>query len=172
MGALVKLIALQDKDPVSKAIGDISLHFCRQTIADDVPTLSMLTRTWINSGLHSGQAHGGDAYENGNEFLPQNHKENTILQYTRVLTSLGLFLVRGCITDVKGQDHFGISLNFFTDCQKNAALRLHDAVAVYIEDTDDVESANAAADALYNVAMSVWFAPLHPHDSSSWSTTW
>lgn len=172
MGALVKLVALQDKDPISKAIGELALRFCRQTIADDIPTLSMLTRTKINSGLRNGQAGGGDDYENGNEFLPQNHKENTILQYSRVLASLGLFLVRGCITDVKGQDHYGISLDFFTDCQKNAALRLHDAIAVYIKDKDDVESANAAGDALYKLAMSVWFAPLHPHDSSSWSTTW
>ncbi len=172
MGALVKLVALSAKDPVSKAIEDISLRFCQQVITDDVPTLSMLTRTRINSGLHNGQAHGGDPYENGNEFLPQNHKENTILQYTGVLASLGLFFVRGCITDVKGQDHYGVSLDFFTEPQRNAALQLHDAIAVYTEDTDDAESANAAADVLYNLAMSVWFAPLHPHDSSSWSTTW
>jgi len=165
MGALVTLITPRDKDPTSKAIGDIALRFCRRTITDDVPTLSMLTRTRIDSGLLNGQARG-------DEFLPQNNKGNTILRYSGVLASLGLFLVRGCVTDVKGQDYYGISLDFFTDCQKNAARRLHDAISGYIEDTNDAGSADAAADALYEIAMSVWFAPLHPHDSSSWSTTW
>jgi hypothetical protein len=172
MGALVGLVARQDKDPMSKAIGDISLRFCRRTIDDDIPALSMLTLMRINSGLRGGGAQGGDDYEHGNEFLPQNHKESTIMQYARVLASLGLFLVRACITDVNSQDHYGISLNFFTTDQKNAAFTLHEAVTVHIEDMDNAESANAAADALYELAMSVWFAPLHAHDSSSWSSTW
>lgn len=162
--ALVTLATLQEKDPLSKAMGDVSLHFCKRTIVNDIPTLSMLTRTRINSG----QVHVGDNC--GDEFWPQNHKESTVSQYSWVLASLGLFLVHGCITHAKGQDYH-ISLDFFNDCQRNAAVRLHRAVATYIEDMGSRESADSAAEALYELALSVLFTPLHTLGNSSWSTT-
>jgi len=90
-------------------------------------------------------------------------------QYLRVLTALALFLVRGCVTMGGSEDEYGVSLVFTPD-QRRTARDLHGALIAY--QNEESGAKDTAADALYDLAMSVWFAPADTVDSSSWFNAW
>lgn len=166
--ALVNLVAIDDKDTFCKAVSEISHYFCQRTIESDIKDLSLLTLELIN-GKHDSVQSPDSQGRQGTHFNPAIHQPKTREQYLKVLTRLALFLVRGCVIGDGSEDEYGIPL-VFTPGQQLAANTFHEAATAYVDKEPDAK--DHAADALYNLAMSVWFAPVDAIDSSSWSNAW
>jgi hypothetical protein len=164
----VNLVAIDDKDAFCKAVSEISHYFCQRTIETDIKDLSLLTLELIN-GKHDFVQSPDSQGQQGTHFNPAIHQRKTREQYLGVLTRLALFLVRGCVIGDGSEDEYGIPL-VFTPGQQLAANKFHEAVAAYVDKEPDAE--DHAADALYDLALSVWFAPVDAIDSSSWSNAW
>lgn len=178
-------MTINAKDPLCNAVSQISTYFCQRTIETDIPTLSLLVLEYIN-GKHDCIQNPDGERHHGTHFTPSMLKQSTqcVLlssvhwhtltfissdQYLRVLTALALFLIRGCVIVGGSEEGCGVSLVFTPD-QQRAAQNFHNAITAY--QNDEPNAKDTAADALYDLSMSVWFAPADTVDSSSWSNTW